>query len=90
MTRCRRPAKGENVEVFVVKNTEPSGDATVAILCEACGRTFFTNPNNRSLAMARRMRIYCLDCVPKIAKSEGQMIRIAGKIGKGRIIEFGV
>jgi hypothetical protein len=86
MTRCRRPVK-DDVVVFVVQWMEPSGDATAGILCEDCGKTFFTHPDNRALAIERDMKVLCLICALKLATMEKEEFRIGGTVREGKIID---
>lgn len=70
-----------------MKNTEPGGDAVAAILCGACGGTFFTNPGNRALVIEMEMWVRCLPCWIELVSREKE-IRIAGRISNGKIEEF--
>jgi hypothetical protein len=87
MTRCRQPVKNDDVEVFVVNCRAPGGDATVGILCEKCGKRFYTHPENRALAMEREMKVLCLSCALELAAREKEKFRIGGTVRKGKIIE---
>ena len=85
MTRCRQPAKDEDTEVFVVVNLSRRGDANVPILCEGCGETFFTNPDNRSLAIERKMRIRCLACAHRLAAGAEKSFPFSAESIKGKL-----
>jgi len=90
MKRCGQAAKDEDVEVFIVGNTKPCNDATVPILCEDCGKTFFTNPDNRTLVIERGMQVCCIPCACRNIADKKDEFCIAGKIYKGKIVKFGV
>lgn len=85
--RCRRPAKDDVVEVFIVKCTEPGGNATVGILCEGCGELFYTHPKNRALAIEREMRVLCFSCALQLAAREKEELRIGGVVREGKIFD---
>ena len=80
------PAEQEQDQhVFVVLNTRPILTATVEVVCQDCGHTFYTDPRNRSLAQAKKMQVICISCMSKRA-SEDEEISFGGSVRDGRLI----
>ena len=76
----------ENVEVFVVKTTEPTVKSTVPVQCEWCHVTFYTSEENYSFVLGKKMKISCLPCTTvKVIEQEDE-VTIAGWLVGGKVI----
>ena len=78
------PHSEDGQEVFVVKHTESHGDVRIPVLCERCGKRFFTSSENLAAVVERNMEIACMECV---FSSEDNEVYLCGFVKDGKILE---
>jgi hypothetical protein len=81
----REPAKDEDAALFIVKWTVAVRDATRPVLCEYCGATRYSSPENIQAALEKGLIATCTDCYVRIDRKHGSVL--GGRIRGGVVIE---